>query len=243
MTDESRDVNGVYGSREELPFDVTVAEQLTAEELKQVLRRETDFLHYIGHINENGFECPDGIVDAGELKETGVDAFFLNACDSYHQGKSLVKAGSIAGVATLTPIPNEEAAEIGKRLARLLNFGFPLYAALDVASIGQAYNNYTAIGASSFNIVQPEGVVSNICKVKNTISGKYEMSYITYLTGSSLLGAITNVLIQPDKYFLTSGVTGEFELEKSKFKKFSKLGGFPIVKNNSVYWESDNIER
>lgn len=242
MTEESRDVNGVYGSRDALPFDITVAEQLTTEELKQVLKTETDFLHYIGHIDKRGFECPDGIVDAGELNETGVDAFFLNACNSYRQGKSLIRAGSIAGVVTLTPVPNEEAAEMGRRLARLLDFGFPLYAALDVASTGQTYNNYTAIGSSSLNIVQPEGGVANLCEIKNTLSNKYEISYITYLTGRSLLGAITSVTIQSDEYFLTSGMTGEFKLKKSKFVDFLNRWKFPIIKKNSVYWDHNNIK-
>jgi hypothetical protein len=241
MGDESRDVNRVYGSRDVLPFDVTVAEQLTTGELKDVLRAETDFLHYIGHIDEGGFECSNGMVDAGALGETGVDAFFLNACDSYRQGKRLVEAGAIAGVATLTPVPNDEAEEMGKKLARLLNLGFPLYAALDVASIGQEYNRYTSIGDSSFNIVQPEGGAATICEAKEKSENDFEVSYYTYLTGKSLIGAMTNVYINSNKYFLTSGKIREFELSKSGFEHFISMGELPVIKSSNIYWRHEDL--
>jgi len=236
MTDESRDVNEVYGSRDVLPFDVTVAEQLTTAELKDVLRTETDFLHYIGHIDEGGFECSDGMVDAGMLGETGVDAFFLNACDSYRQGKRLVEAGAIAGVATLVPIPNDEAEEIGKHLARLLNLGFPLYAALDVASIGQEYNNYIVVGDGDFNVVQSEVGIASLAEVENK-QENYGVTYRTYPTKWISIGSITKPFVnRTDVYFLTSGKTGIFNLNKRDLNEFLSLGTFPIISKSRICW-------
>jgi hypothetical protein len=236
MTDESRDVNDVYGSRDALPFDVTVAEQLTTGELEGLLRAETDFLHYIGHIDERGLECTDGSLDAAEIRETGVDAFFLNACESYQQGKRLIEAGAIAGVATLTPVPNDEAEEMGKKIARLLNRGFPLYAALDVASVGQKYTNYITIGDSNFNIVQPEEGTAALYEINEETPSVYNISYKTYLTGKSLMGAITNIFIK-DRYFLTSGKNVDYEIEKRKFEDFSVRGSLPVLKDGQIYWE------
>jgi len=240
MISESREVNEVYGSREELPFDVTVAERLTTAELGAALRGDTDFLHYIGHIDESGFECSDGRFDAARITETGVDAFFLNACESYRQGIHLVESGAIAGVTTLTPVSNDEAETMGKKLARLLNLGFPLYAALDVASTGQEYNNYTVVGNSSFNVVQSDEVVATLCRINNTDSGKHDVSYITYLTGRSMIGSITKVFVQTDRYFLTSGVTGRFKLTESQLNEFICMGDFPVIKDNEISW-NENI--
>ncbi|MEM4781995.1 MAG: hypothetical protein QXG03_10615, partial [Halalkalicoccus sp.] len=50
MAEERDLVDDVYGSREELPFDVSAHRNLTRAELRDVLEREVDFLHYIGHI-------------------------------------------------------------------------------------------------------------------------------------------------------------------------------------------------
>jgi hypothetical protein len=243
MLEEGRDVNEVYGSREELPFDVTVAEQLTTAELATVLGTETDFLHYIGHIDERGFECSDGRFDAADVNETGVDAFFLNACESYQQGRCLIESGAIAGVTTLTPVSDDEAEAMGKKVARLLNLGFPLYAALDVASTGQDYNNYTVMGDSSFNIVQPDEGAATLCKINSGSSGIINISYITYSAGRSMIGSITKVFIRTDKYYLTSGVTGTFELNRSQFNEFISMGEFPVIKNNNIYWDGDNIKK
>jgi hypothetical protein len=88
-------VDQVYGSREDLPFDVTVRRGLTTGELAETLSRERDFLHYIGHIDGDGFQCANGRLDATALPDTGVDAFLLNACNSYQQGLRLVEAGAV----------------------------------------------------------------------------------------------------------------------------------------------------
>ena len=243
MLDESREVNQVYGTREKLPFDVTVAEQLTTTELTAVLRSEADFFHYIGHIDERGFECSDGQVDVADIDETGIDAFFLNACESYQQGTYLVESGAIAGVTTLAPVLNDEAETMGKKLARLLNLGFPMYAALDVASTGQEYNNYTVVGDSSFNIVQSNvGVVSSL--VIKDKSKFYNAVYHTYPTNRVSIGSITKPFIYTeDKYFLTSGRTGEFKLDEEELNEFISLGEFPIIDGSKIQWAGNSPEK
>jgi hypothetical protein len=236
MIDESREVNEVYGSREELPFDVTVAEQLTTAELAAVLGGETDFLHYIGHIDERGFECSDGRFDAADIEETGVDAFFLNACESYQQGTYLIESGAIAGVTTLTPVSNDEAEAMGKKVARLLNLGFPLYAALDVTSTGQEYNNYTVVGDSSFNIVQSDVGIASCIRIEKT-SESYITTYYTYPTNWISIGSMTKPFVgNTREYFLTSGKTGEFRLSEKELDEFTSLGEFPVIHGSEIYW-------
>jgi len=239
MTEEGRDVNEVYGSRDDLPFDVRVVERLTTGKLREVLRTETDFLHYIGHVDGGGFECSDGKLDAEDIDKTGVDAFFLNACDSYRQGKRLVEAGAIAGVVTLTPISNEEAEETGRKLARLLNLGFPLYAAINVASVGREYSNYIAIGDSGFNIVQPDGGVASLCEIRES-EADISLSYKTFTTKRCSIGSITNLFIkQAPQFFLTSGELGDFRLLESEIDEFLSMEPLPIVWESKLYWSSD----
>ncbi|MFB6137253.1 MAG: hypothetical protein ABEJ42_02785, partial [Halobacteriaceae archaeon] len=147
MSEEEDTVSAVYGARDALPFDVEVHRQLTAEELRDVLAEPTDFLHYIGHIDGDGFECADGRLDAGSIDEVGVDAFLLNACQSYDQGMSLIEAGSIGGVVTLRDVVNSGAVEMGETTARLLNRGFSLRAALTIAADEQIVGNqYLVVG-------------------------------------------------------------------------------------------------
>ncbi|WP_458210437.1 hypothetical protein [Haladaptatus sp. NG-SE-30] len=82
--DAERDaIDEIYGSRDELPFNIQIHYSLSTTALEDVLSTPTDFFHYIGHIDDGGFRCTDGTLDAGTLESVQVDAFFLNACQSY----------------------------------------------------------------------------------------------------------------------------------------------------------------
>ncbi|WP_309221876.1 hypothetical protein [Halorussus sp. MSC15.2] len=57
--DEERDIAAeVYGSRENLPFEVTVHRDLTTAQLRAVLAEETAFLHYIATSTTTGSSVP-----------------------------------------------------------------------------------------------------------------------------------------------------------------------------------------
>ncbi|MFB6138500.1 MAG: hypothetical protein ABEJ42_09240 [Halobacteriaceae archaeon] len=148
MDAERRDVvEEVYGTREDLPLRVSLERSLTTADLRETLAESRDFLHYIGHIDGEGFACTDGRLDARTLDEVGVDAFLLNACRSYRQGRALVQRGSIGGVVTHSDVVNRGAVAVGSALARLLNRGFPLRAVLSVASDASVIGNqYVVVG-------------------------------------------------------------------------------------------------
>jgi len=65
--------------------------------------------------------------------DVGVSAFLLNACQSYQQGEALVHRGSRGGIVTLSDVANSPATQLGRIIARLMNSGFNLRAALYVA--------------------------------------------------------------------------------------------------------------
>lgn len=239
MGQESNIINEVYGSRDELPFDVSIHRDLSVQELQAVLEDDTDFLHYIGHIDAGGFECSNGRFDASSMNETGVDVFLLNACTSYEQGKHLIKAGSIAGVVTLQDVINSGAERVGKTLARLLNEGFPLVVALKIArSQSIMGGHYLVIGDGSIDIAQPKGFLPNLCNITK-LRDHWRLQWITYPTYEHGIGTVSTPFIEGcDEYYLASGDNGEFDLTDDELDEFLQLGEGPIKMGSELTWRT-----
>ncbi|WP_224333840.1 hypothetical protein [Haloprofundus halobius] len=242
MVDERDDIDHVYGSRDELPFDVSIHRSLTTDELADVLRTQTEFLHYIGHIDDGGFECADGRLDARELDDVGVDAFLLNGCTSYEQGLSLIDAGAIGGIVTLSDVINSGAVRIGSVLARLLNGGFPLSVALEIAR-GESIvgSQYVVVGDGGLAITQPESGAPSLCEVERC-DGVYEVSLRVYPTEKYGIGSMTIPYISDNKqYSLTSGVYQQRNISKGELLEFLSLEDFPVRFNGELRW-SESIQ-
>lgn len=241
MMEEGNTVDEIYQSRDEISFTIDAYQNLTVEELREVLLEETEFLHYIGHIDEMGFECDDGQLDMKEMDRTGVDTFLLNACSSYTQAIELIKSGGIVGIATVKPILNSGAKRVGKTIARLLNLGFPFITALDIAKsesiIGE---NYVVIGDGQLNLTQSKSGAPSLCDI--FVEGNInEVEYRTYPTRKRDLGSITIPYAKNNQdYYLTSGTTGEFSMENNELLQFLSMGEMPIRLNTSLYWSNDN---
>ncbi len=168
MLEERNVVRDVYGSRRDLPFDVTFYEGLTTDRLELVLGSDIDFFHYIGHVTEEGFECTDGVLDVSTLERVDVDVAFLNACRSYEQGVELIRKGAVAGVVTLDDVVNSGAVRIGSTMARLLNFGFPLRSALTVAKDRSIVGSqYLVVGDGNADISQAWGYVPLVAEAES----------------------------------------------------------------------------
>jgi len=241
MIEEGDIIDNIYDSREKLSFSVEDHQKLTTDELQNILHEETDFFHYIGHIDDNGFECTDGQLDVTKMNETGVDAFLLNACSSYKQAIGLVKAGATAGIATLRPVLNSGAERIGKAIARLLNLGFPLIAALEISKSESIMGeNYVVIGDGGVDLTQPKSGIPSLCEISKR-SGSNKVSYWTYATRRKDLGSITIPYVENNKeYFLTSGHTGEFIMEDRDLIEFLSMGDMPIKMESILYWSNEN---
>ncbi|WP_066379399.1 hypothetical protein [Halalkalicoccus paucihalophilus] len=239
--DEERDlVDDVYGSREELPFEVTAHRDLTRAELRSVLETDADFLHYIGHIEPDGFECADGRLDATTLEEVGVDAFLLNGCRSYDQGMALIDGGAIGGIVTLTDVINVGAVEIGATLARLLNNGFPLRAALEVAKgenvIGE---QYIVIGDGGMSIAQTESGAPAVCDITKVDNG-FELVFKTYTTDIEGIGSlIVPIIGSNENYYLNSGDIDTFSLSTRELEDFLTFDGIPLRIDGKLYWSDE----
>ncbi|GAA0198579.1 hypothetical protein ACFFQF_15310 [Haladaptatus pallidirubidus] len=238
MDEERNLADSVYGSRDELPFDVTVHNDLTVTELRSILEAETQFLHYIGHIDESGFECADGILDARTLDTVGVEAFLLNACQSYEQGMALIDAGAVGGVVTLDDVINSGAVRVGKAMVRLLNRGFPLWAALDIARDRSLIGGqYIVVGDGSVDMVQTESAVALLFEIKPK-GNVFELERKTYIGGADGLGGI----IKPqtsDKMFLTSGSLPTMTLSADELEDHLALENVPVSIDGQLMWSVD----
>ena len=240
MNNEENLVDEIYGTHEDLPFDVTIHRELTRDELEKLLGSETDFLHYIGHIDDTGFECIDGKLDATALNTANVDAFLLNACHSYEQGMALIEAGAIGGIVTLNELFNHGAVEMGQTLARLLNCGFPLRSAVEISRdesiVGEQYH---VIGDGGLAISQAQTVVPNLLKIKDTNS-PFKVEYRTYPTAESGLGGMVSPYLTSDnERFLSSGSTRTFEISQEELEQFLSIENIPVKLNGELRWSSD----
>jgi len=237
MAAERDAVEAVYGSRESLPFDVRTYYELPVDSLREVLKTDTEFLHYIGHIDAGGFECPDGALDVGTVESVGVDSFLLNACQSYEQGMELIERGAIAGIVTLSDVVNAGAVDIGRSLARLLNYGFPVRPSLEIASRDTYVGSeYIVVGDGSFHVTQVQAALPNLCEI-TTAGDTYHVEYTTYPAGEFDLGSIVRPILKDDTpHYLSSGTADTFELTKPKLIDFLSLEEIPVVINGQLSW-------
>jgi hypothetical protein len=239
MAAERDVVEAVYGSREELPFEVRMHYDLTVEELRDVLAVETDFLHYIGHIDGDGFQCADGALDVAAVDEVGTDAFLLNACQSYEQGSQLIDAGAIAGIVTLNDVVNSGAVKIGSTLAHLMNRGFPITSALELARDGSVIgNDYIVVGDGGLAIAKSQGGLANVGAISRA-GESFEFEFRTFLTSEVGMGTLV-IPHLPDvsTHYLGSGTVDTFALTQAELEDFLSIEDIPVLIDGTLRWSS-----
>lgn len=237
MSQERSLVDRAYGNRENLPFDVTIRQDLTVAELRAELQRDRSFLHYIGHTERDGFECVDGKLDAATLEETDVDSFLLNACRSYRQGLHLIEAGAIGGIVTLNDIVNDGAVRIGETVACLLNAGFPLRASLTIARDESILGGqYIVVGDGGMTVTQAPSRTPILPSVSKD-GDEFAVDIRTYATDDAGLGSVFMPhLSSSTEYFLSSGDIATFRVSGDELAAFFELENFPVKHAGSLYW-------
>ncbi|NHX38501.1 MULTISPECIES: caspase family protein [Haloarcula] len=239
MDEERQLVDEVYGTRDDLPFDVTVHDDLTTAELRTVLTTDAEFFHYIGHTEHDGFVCRDGKLDVTTLDSVGVDTFLLNACNSYNQGLSLVEKGAIGGIVTLNEVLNDGAVRIGESVARLLNCGFPLRAALTIAR-GESIlgGQYIVVGDGGVTVTQTNGGMPNLLEIQPTETG-YTVEMNVYSTDDKALGAIMFPHItRSENHYLVPGEIDTFNVSKEELTEFLQMQQIPVRNDGDLYWSN-----
>lgn len=238
---EEADVSEIYGTRDHLEFDIRVQQDLTAVELASVFERDTDFIHYIGHVDEQGFDCSDGYLDARTLDEVGADMFLLNACASYEQGQALVDKGAIAGVVTLEDVINSMATKIGRAYARLLNFGFPIGSATNlVRETMFSGMHYAVVGDSNAAMAQSNVPCPNVVRVELGGDDLFDVSIEMFASWNYDIGSMTRPFLEScTRQYLIPGLLDTWNVDEEELKTFLEVSTFPVIAENGLFWSDE----
>lgn len=241
MADEAS-VSSIYGTRDHMAFDINLHRDLSTESLAEVFESDMDFIHYIGHVDPKGFDCTDDYLDADQLGTVGADTFVLNACASYEQGQRLVDQGAIAGVVTLEDVINSLATKVGKTIARLLNYGFPIGSATNlVQETIFTGSNYVVVGDSNAALAQSNVPVPNVARVSVRGDGGFDVSIETFASWNYDVGSIYRPYIEGcDCHYVVPGELDSWAVDDEGLNEFLDISTFPVVGCGNLYW-SDEI--
>jgi hypothetical protein len=242
MNEERDLVNEVYGDRDDLPFEVTVHNNLSVSELRTVLSQKHSFLHYIGHVEEGGFKCDDGMFDASNLESTDIDSFMLNACSSYRQGQNLINSGAVGGIVTLNDVINDEAVKIGETVAHLLNAGFPLDTSLSIAREHSVFGGqYIVVGAGELMVTQQPGMVPFLIDI-SSVGNKVKFTIVSYVNKAARLGTIFTPHIEKiNDFYLASKPVRDITTTNEEFRDYIELQAVPTRMNEELHLDSNFV--
>lgn len=232
----------MYGFRDLVNLNAEVLFDLETDELREVLERDTDFFHYIGHVDQEGMRCPNGPLDLQSLEHTGVGAFFLNACESYEQGMALLEAGARGGIVTVADVYNVIATKFGRRVARLLDAGFDLYGALDVGQDGTlAGGSYAIVGDGRARICEPTDGMPMLYDIESGGNGAFKVNVHSYPTLTYDIGTMTSYSIDSENCkYIECGTNRIAEVDSYHLDFLLQEDGNPIQIDGELYW-SDNV--
>ncbi len=232
-------LDGAYGNRETLPFEIDSEFGVGTDRLADLLERGGyDFFHYIGHATEDGIRCPDGDLDVRTLEAVDLGVFFLNACRSYEQGLALTRRGAFGGVSTYTDVDNEDAVEAGETMARLLNRGFPLRGALEIArQNGKLGDQYLIVGDGSADIAQSDGGAPSIIELDRRDDGSLGFTCRSYSTKEYKLGSATasNLASVSDRH-LTPGHAPVTTVPEAEIQEYLTWTRLPVYVDGGLRW-------
>lgn len=243
MREEWDAVSEIYGNRDDLRVDVTCEFDVPVDEFRDILAEDTDVVHYIGHIDGRGFDCPDGILDATTLTEVGATTVLLNGCRSYDQGIAVIEAGANAAVASLGDVGNIGAIEVGETLARLLHYGFGIGSAMNIVkdhtSIGK---DYLVLGDPSVTVVQNESGIPIIYKIHTASTGDGEEKTVdieaqAYPTRAQGIGSIVQPYLPGiNEYHVAVGTTGRTTTTRETLQQTLAGHSVPLNIEEELVW-------
>lgn len=239
---EEADVSSIYGTRDYLQFDIDLHEGISTGELARVFEEETDFVHYIGHVDDDGFDCSDGYLDVAQLGTVKANTFVLNACSSYEQGQELVAKGAIGGVVTLEEVVSSMATEVGKTIARLLNHGFPLDSATNlVREVRLAGSHYAVVGDGNAAVAQSSSAIPYLTRVDLCDDDTFEVCIETFAGWNYHVGSMHRPYIDDcNCHYVIPGELDTWRVTHNELNAFLELHTHPVIAGRELFW-SDEI--
>ncbi|ESP89424.1 hypothetical protein [Candidatus Halobonum tyrrellensis] len=236
----------LYGFRDHLEFDIDVELDRSTDELRALLAEEHDLFHFVGHVDPEGMKCPDGHLDLHTLESTGAKAFFLNACSSYDQGMQLVRAGAIGGLVTTSDVGNIMATNVGRTMARLLDYGFDLHGVLDVAKrVHVVGGSYSVVGDAGVTLCQANSGTPTALVVNThdqPAPDVVEFDHAVYTTRNFGVGSLLADWFEEDgTQYVVGGVTPHHRVSREQFEEVSEGRRYPLLVDLELRW-SDELD-
>jgi len=129
-------------------------------------------------------------------------------------------------------------------IARLLNAGFPLRAALTIAR-GESVlgGQYIVVGDGGATVTQAVSRTPNILDLTPKGDG-FELGITTYATDDAGLGSVFKPhLSDNEEHFLSSGKIASFHVSAEELVRLLELENVPVRYDGSIFWsESLDID-
>ena len=228
-----------YRGRGDLDYEIETFVQTTTAELREILETPYDFFHYIGETSPTGIHGTDGTVDITSVQDIGIEAFLIDANHSFEEALALAQNGAIGGIGTVGTVDQDQALEVGRAVARLLNVGFSIRGALDVireqVDVG---DQYVIIGDGSVDIAQPQSAVPTVVDVESRDSRGYSVAMETYPAGIFRVGSTFSPHFRNAGLdFLAPGMMGlRYTMTRSELDEFLQYDYTPFRIDGSLYW-------
>jgi hypothetical protein len=241
MFEEGEAARAAYGTSQHLPFDVSVHYATSTATLADVFESTLDYVHYVGHVRSDGFECTDGTLDVASVDEVGVDIAFLNACQSYEQGFGLIDRGAVASVVTFDDVLDDGAIRIGTTMARLLIHGFSVDRALSIARARSIVGSqYLVVGDADADISQAEHHIPWTVRVETVDPDTYRVAVVPYPTKSSGMGAQFHWSLGDDPtVYLVPKALPPVEVSADRLAEYLAGESGPVVMDGELTWRAD----
>lgn len=232
-------LQSIYEDNSIVPFDVTVHQEISTDKLASIIEDDVEFLHYIGHVEPEGFVCTDGRLDPVSIDSVGVTMFLLNACDSYPHGRALIEQGAVAGIATTAEVIDNSAAWIGITLARLLNLGFDLNSAISILRPESLHGtDYLVLGAGQTILSQSESVPA-LLEIDTNDAG-FDFAFTTVgHKGLGIGGIVSPHLEESTGHSLTYTRVDSLAPTTEELFEFLDLQEQPARLDGAFMWSSD----
>jgi hypothetical protein len=230
-------VSEIYGEREDVPIEANIEFGLGTDDLRELLEESTDLFHYIGHVDERGFDCIDGFLDAESLDDVELKAFLLNACHSLSQGEALVEAGASAGIVSLSEVGNRSAIEFGKTLAKLFYHGFSVGTALGIAGrYTDLTSRYIVLGDVGLMLAKNENDMGIFYDVIKEEKDRVSVDVYSHPNRDFPIGSLIRTYLQPEVRYVNSGHLKTVDISIANFKNAVGSDIFPLIADGNLIW-------
>ena len=239
MAEERSTVSKIYRDRsEDLSIELTILENVSIKELREVFNESIDFLHFIGHCNENGLKCSNGILSVDSLKYCKIKTFFLNACGSYEQGLQLVNRGAIGGIVTRNKVLDRDAPRIGTEFARLIMHNFNLEYALQIAKRKSFTSfEYSVVGDGGYRLSQSLDLDPVITYINHIKDNQYSVTAL--VTSIRDIGRCYRSHLAKDDTMNLCGNSEHFIRSRNELLDYLSRAAHPTIYNGTYYWSDD----